>query len=158
MKQYIRLLLLPIFAFIFCGCEEEEAQLRFSKESVSDPSNVKIEYYSPDPLHCPKQYSIYANSAASELVLKCTNAKSIYLTYWPNDRYRCAEGYWTATLVDNRTIKITFDEVDDNLEFDSDDSTFSSDYLIVQSQTKKETLRDYIEICRSLKSRDPINR
>lgn len=156
MKQFVPFLLFPILAFLFCGCEEEEAQLRFSIQSVSDSNNVSIRYESPDPLHCPKEYTISANSAASELVLKCTNAKSIYLTYWPNDRYHSQEGYWTATLVDDRTIKITFDEVDEDLEIAPGELAFADDFLIVQSQTKKETLRDYIKVWRFLDSREPL--
>ena len=45
--------LLIIFSFITCiimtACSEEESPLLFSVESVSNPENVIMEYYSPDP-------------------------------------------------------------------------------------------------------------
>lgn len=153
MKKLL-LLLLPILGILFCGCEEEEADLRFSKVSVSDPTNVKIEYYSVDPLHCSKSYFITANSCVSELTIKCTNAQSISLAHATNNRFYCEGGRWTATLVDSKTIKIVFDEITDDVELDLGGSR---DWLVVQHSSAKEFLKESICVDRLYNFWTPLN-
>lgn len=96
------------------SCEEEESQLRFVTESVSDSDNVKIEYYSPDPCCVPKMYYITANNCASNLTIRCSNASSILFENRGgelSEEYACPEGRWKATLHDSNVITVSFDEV-----------------------------------------------
>lgn len=161
MKKFA-LFLLPLLAFAFTACEEEESELRFSTESISNPDNIQIEYYSPDPMHCPKTYSVTANSEAGELTLKCIDADAIYIAnelyYYDPDSYppssfTCTEGRWTAELVSPNTVTITLDKI----EYDPDASpTVSSYALALAANTKKGKLSTGIYITRLLNSSQPL--
>ena len=66
-----------LIAITLAACKEEEADLRFTTESNSNPAGIVVDYFSPDPLHCSKSYEIRANEQAGRLVLKCTNQPGI---------------------------------------------------------------------------------
>lgn len=66
-----------LIAITLAACTEEEADLRFTTESNSNPAGIVVDYFSPDPLHCSKSYEIKANEQGGRLVLKCTNQPDI---------------------------------------------------------------------------------
>ncbi len=47
-----------ISCLIVTACSEEDSPLMFSVESISNPENVRMEYYSPDPCCISKMYWI----------------------------------------------------------------------------------------------------
>ncbi|MDE7397706.1 MAG: hypothetical protein K2M98_08275 [Muribaculum sp.] len=140
--------LLILFSFIACiimtACEEEDSPLLFSVESISNPENVKLEYYSPDPSCVSKMYWIDANSCASEINIKCTNANSIFIEDHEgkiSEEYLCQSGLWKAKIVNSNTITFTFEDIDSDLYFDQ--VGFN-----VVSQTKKGMVRAGINVKR----------
>ncbi|MDE7408569.1 MAG: hypothetical protein K2N09_00945 [Muribaculaceae bacterium] len=140
--------LLIIISFIACvimtACSEKESPLLFSVESISNPENVIMEYYSPDPSCVSKMYWIDANSCASEINIKCTNANSIFIEDHEGkilEEYICSGGFWKAEIVNSNTITFTFDEVDSDLYLDQ--AGFN-----VVSQTKKGMVKTGIYVKR----------
>ena len=72
-----------IYFFIviaLAGCKEEEAALRFTQIPNSNPAGIKIDYFSPDPLHCAKSYEIRANSQGA--YSNCNAPTSPILRSW----------------------------------------------------------------------------
>lgn len=137
-----------IFSFIACviltACSEEDSPLLFSVESVSNPENVIMEYYSPDPSCVPKMYWVDANSCASEINIKCTNANSIFIEDHEgkiSEEYLCPDGFWKAEIVNSNTILFTFAEIDSDLYLDQ--AGFN-----VVSQTKKGMIKTGIYVKR----------
>ena len=156
MKKLILLFasLIPLLAFT--ACEEKDSPLRFSQEDISDSENVKLEYYSPDPTCVAKMYYITANSCASRISIKCTNANSISIENHEGkilEEYTSAQGQWKAELVNSNTITFTFNEIDPN---SIDESYYASEGFNVISQTKKGVVRTNISVMRLTKSTDPI--
>lgn len=140
--------LLIIFSFITCiimtACSEEDSPLLFSVESVSNPENVIMEYYSPDPLCVSKMYWIDANSCASEIKIKCTNANSIFIENHEgkiSEEYICSGGFWKAEIVNSNTITFTFAVIDS-------DSYLDQTGFNVVSQTNKGMVRTGIYVKR----------
>lgn len=149
------LLLGIMFMVSFAACEEEDSPLLFTQEEISDPDNVKLEYYSPDPCCVSKEYHISANSNASELTIRCTNANSIFITNRDGghlQEFTSADGKWKATLVDENVITFAFDEIwDDKAEFPV---IYQS--LKIVSQTKKGEVSTYIQVRRHLHFADTV--
>ena len=52
-----------ITCIIMTACSEEDSPLLFSVESVSNPENVIMEYYSPEPSYVSKRYWIFPSNA-----------------------------------------------------------------------------------------------
>lgn len=142
-------ILLPIIAIIFTGCNEDDSSILFSTENISNPDNVTIEYYSPDPSCLPYRYEITANSNQSEISLKCTNFSQIAL-----DKCDSEEGAdWTARLIDSNTIVISFDEI----ETDNDQETsVKIGYIEVSAIGKKGKVTTDIHIVRVVQYNDPL--
>ncbi|MDE6265103.1 MAG: hypothetical protein K2M11_08160 [Paramuribaculum sp.] len=156
MKKLVLLFacLIPLLAFT--ACEEKDSPLRFSQEEISNPKDVKLEYYSPDPSCVAKMYWITANSCASKISLRCTNANSIAIENHEGkilEEYTSAQGQWKAELVSSNTITFTFNEIDGN---SIDESYSTSEGFNVISQTKKGVVRANIGVTRLTKSTDPI--
>lgn len=149
MKKSVLYLLL--FAYALTSCEEKDAPLRFSTESISNSDNVSIEYYSPDPLHCDKSYHITADYEANELTLQCKNANNIYIANKDAESpsfYYSTEGQWSAEMIKPNTVKITFEKID--YEPDPDNISYAGkfDYLSLAADTKKSRLQTAIDIKR----------
>lgn len=151
MKKLLSLVSL-IACIIMTACSEEESPLLFSVESNSNPKNVVMEYYSPDPSCVPKMYWIDANGCASELTIKCTNANSIFIEDHEgkmSEEYLCPDGFWKAEIVNSNTITFTLTEID------SDQYLDMSGFNVV-SQTKKGLIRTGIYV-RRLPTTSPVN-
>lgn len=134
MKKLL-LLLLPLLALTFTACEEDDAELTFTTENNTDPGNITVEYYSPDPSCVDRMYWITAGSQGGELTLRCNNADAIFINNTANgatpSSYTSTRGSWTARIVSPNTVTITFDPIDDL------DSLNTNDYLTLASNTKK---------------------
>ncbi len=146
------LILFSFIAYIITACSEEDSQLMFSVENISNPENIKLEYYSPDPTCVSKMYWIYANRNASEINIKCTNANSIFIEDHEGKRleqYLCSDGFWKAEIINSNTITFTCEEIDSDLY--SDQVGFN-----VVSQTKKGMVRTGIYVKR-LPISTPLN-
>ena len=134
-------ILLPIIAILFTGCEEDDSPILFSTENISNPDNVKIEYYSPDPSCVPRMYTITANSNQSEISIKCTNFSNIDL-----EKCDCEEGAeMTAKLVDSNTVVVSFNEIEADNE---QEISTKSGYIGVSAIGKKDKVTTYINVCR----------
>ena len=129
---------------IMTACGEEDSPLLFSVESISNPENVIMEYYSPDPSCVSKMYWIDANSCASAISIKCTNANLIFIEDHEgmmSEEYFCSEAFWKAEIVNSNTITFTFAEIDS-------DSYLDQAGFNVVSQTKKGLIRTGIYVKR----------
>ena len=156
MKNLIFILAGIASLLLFTSCEEEDSPLLFSEEYVSSPENVKMEYYSPDPCCVSKMYWIEANSCASELLIKCTNANSIFIENHENsisEEYSCSKGQWKAEVNNSNTITFRFEELDHDLE----DTPLINVGFNVVSQTKKGLIRTSINVMRYTKNYDLSN-
>lgn len=146
--KHLTTLLLFIASLFMTACSEEESPLLFSVENISNPENVKIEYYSPDPSCVSKIYWIDANINASEITIKCTNANSIFIEDSGgnlSEKYICSRGLWKAEIVNSNTITFTIDEIKKDMV---DESYSSCIGFNVVSQTKKGTARTGIYVKR----------
>ena len=117
MKKFL-FIIMVIGCIMMTACSEKESPLLFSVESISNHDNVKMEYYSPDPSCVSKMYYIDANSCASEITIKCTNANSIFIEDHEGkilEEYLCSNGFWKAEIVNSNTIIFTLDEIDKDL-------------------------------------------
>lgn len=138
--------LLIIFSFIACiitSCSEEDSKLMFSVENISNPENIKLEYYSPDPSCVSKMYWIYTNSCASQINIRCTNANSILIENHEgkiSEQYLCSDGFWKAEIVNSNTIAFTLEEINCDLYLDQVGFNVS--------QTKKGIVRTGIYVKR----------
>lgn len=139
--------LVPLFAVLFNGCIEEEAELRFSINYVSGPENVRVTYESPDPMHCAKMYSISTNQEASEIILKCKNAKKIYIDNDPESpsAYTSEEGHWSAEMVGSNSVRIVFEKFEPN---DDDCDNFGRTNLEIAADKKGGKASEWIYIDR----------
>lgn len=155
----LSILFLSIFSLIMVACGEDEAELMFSVETISDRNNVKIEYYSPDPCCISKMYHILTNRLSSELTLKCTNADNITISSIPDTdnnsdiTYTSTTGHWTATIISSNTIRFTFDEIND---YSVDEIYSFHDILAISAKTKKGMLSTSIQIARLPHSSNPL--
>ncbi|MDE7413906.1 MAG: hypothetical protein K2N05_09005 [Muribaculaceae bacterium] len=140
---------MTIIANLFTGCEEDDSPILFSTENISNPLNVKIEYYSPDPSCVPRMYYITANSNQSEISIKCCNFNQIAI-----DKCDCEEGSdWTAKLIDSNTIVVSFNEI----EKDNDQETsILSGYIEVSAVGKKNKVTTGINIIRLANYNNPL--
>lgn len=157
-------IILPLIALAFCSCEEEESELIFSTENITNPENVKIEYFSPDPSCQPKEYVITTNNCESEITLKCKNANQIYLgikssSTDENDaetsssnEYNSLSEKWQVRIIDSNTLIFTFDKI--NLE-DTEDFIYSGVQILAKD--KKGQISSFIKILRLVKSSGPVN-
>ena len=148
MKKFLNILL-PIIAILFTGCEEDDSPILFSTENISNPDNVKIEYFSPDPSCLPRMYRITANSNESEISIRCTNFSQIAL-----EKCDCEEGAdWTAKLIDSNTIVVSFNEI----ETDNDQETSTkSGYIEVSAIGKNNKVTTSINIIRIVQYNAPL--
>lgn len=156
MKKAI-LLLIGIISLLYCtSCEEKDAKLSLSAENISNPENVRMDYTSPDP-HCiPMRYEVTANSCASEISIKCTNANSILIENHNGktvEDYSYYRGHWTAKIVNSNTITITFSEIDAT---HADKSGCVRDEFNVVSLTPDGKLSACVAIVRFTDSTAPI--
>lgn len=164
MKKYIFILLLA-FAVSCSDDINVEADLQFATESISNPDNVKIDYYSPDPSCMQKMYWVYANAAQSELTVKCTNFSPIIMGgYAPNyefgsdlghyegDTFISSKGNWSATLIDSETLKFSFKEITEvSSEADTADET-----MWITAKDKKKSLKTSFYVVRFLNTTQAI--
>ena len=144
-----KLLLLFIglwFMLSFTSCEEEDSPLLFEVVNVSDPQDVKMEYYSPAPSCMAKMYWITTNTNECELTIKCTNAGSVsVVNQYGKFVKECKnkESEWTAKVIDPITIRLTFNKLDDLEEHGSIRS-----YLTVVYTTKNGEITAQLSIDR----------
>ena len=173
MKQ----LLFPFLMLLACvsvvSCEEDDAELMFTTETCAPRSNVKIDYYSPDPVHVDRTYWITANCKASELVIKCSNASNLSIAglsdakpddYDPDvvlegivdgGKFISPNGYWSVTVVDDDTLKFVFDEVKEPNPHYIYGGVQSG--LTIVAPGPKGKLQTWISILRLLEYSTPIN-
>ena len=151
MKKLLCRIILPLFLFIFNSCEIEESPILFSVENISNPENVKVDYFSPDPSCVEKSYTIWADEKESVVTLKCTNADPIFFNKYgsTNMEYNSVYGHWSAKLVDSTTIIFSFEAVEN---FNSDEA-FIGDGLKIFAQDKKGIISTYISVIRFSYSR-----
>lgn len=173
MKQLMYSFLMFLISVSLVSCEEDDAELMFTTVACAPQSNVKIEYYSPDPVHVDRTYWITANKNASELVIRCSNASNISIVSLsdalPDDydpdvevdgivedaRFISPNGCWSVTLVDDNTLKFVFDEVKEpNLHYIYG---VVSSGLTIAAQGPKGKLETWISILRLLDNSTPIN-
>lgn len=159
-----------IFAVTFTSCEEDDSPILFSTTDNTDPQNVEIRYYSPDPSCVPRQYYIRTNRLKGELTLKCTSAQNLYFAE-PRDNSRvhfgvtesgeidlntlvCENGIWSVSIIDKNSLKFVFQEtpVNPDVEFAWDNS-----YLTVCAKEGKKVLETSIRVWRSLNDDSPVN-
>lgn len=155
MKKFSAICLF-IAGLILAACSEEESALLFTVESNSEPENVKMEYYSPDPSCVAKMYWIDANSCASTISIKCTNANDISIENHEgkvSEGYLCTSGLWRAEVVNSNTITFTFEEVCNEPE---DAPYIDSMGFNVVAQTDKGTVRTGIYVNRLMKSTESV--
>lgn len=142
---------------LFSCKEEKDSSLLFDEEYVSNSDNIILEYYSPDPgCGIPKLYYVTANKFAGELVLKCKNADVIAIKNYPDGvlhEYVSTDGGWKAEVVNSNTIKLTFDEIDQN---PGDDSGELQEWFKVVSLDQKDELSETISILRLAAHSDPL--
>lgn len=156
MQKYLSFLLMSFIAVAFTGCKDEDSSLIFSVENISDPKNITVEYYSPDPGSVSKRYWITANSNAGTLTLKCTNHNSIYI----DDLYKevdphiqvSEEGRWTAKIVTPNSITFTFDKVTGNPE-----KATASQWVILSANTETGKDSTFVTVRRLLLSDEPLD-
>lgn len=170
MNKYLSMVVSVFFALAFTACEEDDADLMFSVETISDSNNVKVEYYSPDPSCVPKMYHIVTNRLSSELTIKCTNADNITIGNIPDyddnfftdpvegnedaDKTYTSTTYnWTATLTDSNTIRFVFEEITGT---NTTESYFIDDFLVVSARTKKGNVSTSIQVTRIIESTKPL--
>ena len=147
----LTLFLLPLLVFAFCSCEEEEAELRFSTVSNSNPNTVRVRYESPDPMHCPKMYTIETNREASELILKCKDANNIYIANTEAESpsfYHCDGGHWSAEIISSNKVKITLEKYELDPETSGTPEYFKRNYLVIAAKPNHEELSTVIDINR----------
>lgn len=155
MKTFLYILLIPILAVALSSCEEEESPILFSTESISNPENVKIEYFSPDPSCQPKSYRVWTNSQESELKIKCTNFLTIFLDDigTSKDEYISTSGDWSAKLIDGNIIVFSFKKIDsDNV----DESYSTDDGIYIYANNKKGQVSTHITVTRFTKMTEPL--
>ena len=146
MKKLIALFSILFSLMSLVSCEEKDSPLLFAEEYVSNPANVKLEYYSPDPCCVSKMYWIKTNNRASKITIKCTNANSIFIENHEgnhSEEYISNEGQWKAEVVNSNTITITFDE----FVYSPEDPIYIGG-LNVASQTKKGLVGTSISVTR----------
>ncbi len=137
----------------FTSCSEEESPLLFSVEYISNPENVNIEYFSPDPKCVSKQYYIDANNCNSEISIKCINSSPVYIEDSKgrrSKRYISADGQWKAESVDSNTITFTFNDVDETLI--EDEYGYAYGGIMVVSYTNDGKLTTCISVSRLLRA------
>ncbi len=147
MKKLLLIILITA-GFIMTACSEEESHLSFKEENISNPDNVKMKHYSPDPSCVAKMYRIEANSSASEITLKCTNASTIFIEKYEgnlSEEFICLNGLWKAVIVNSNSITFTFEELDG---FTADEYPLNYVGFNVVSQTKKGMVRSSISVLR----------
>ena len=136
-------------AILFTGCEEDDSPILFTTENISNPDNVKIEYYSPDPSCRPRSYTITANSNQSEISIKCTNFSRINL-----EKCDCEDGTeLTAKLIDPNTVVVSFNEIAPNNE---QEISTKSGYIEVSAIDKKDKVTTYINVHRIAQYYNPL--
>lgn len=170
MKKLLFRLFPFLFVAVLCGCEEDDSPLLFDTVENTNPQNVKIEYYSPDPSCVPRSYTITTNGLAGELTLRCSNAQIIYFGeigsnsrawYGVTDSGEVDmntlvfdDGNWYVTLVDNNSLRFVFREsaVNPDLDF-----VLENDYVKVRADSKGKVLETTINVWRNLNLEAPLN-
>lgn len=155
-KLFLTLACMVAMLSIVSCKEEEETTLLFEVENISNPENVTINYYSPDPGCVPKMYWIEANSSSSEMILRCTNAGPIFFRISKDElseTYSCPEGHWEATVTDDNTVTFTFHEIgQDNI----DESYSVSRGFSIIAETKEGIIKTTVDVMRLTKSTLPL--
>lgn len=170
MKKYFVLLFSILFVTALCGCEEEDSPLLFTTIENTNPQNVKIDYYSPDPSCQPRSYTITTNRFAGELTIKCSNAPSIYFAEIGNNsraKYGVTasgeidintlvfdDGKWYVSLIDNNHLKFVFRETPVNPDLDF---VMENDFVKICAKSKNKVLETNISVWRQLNFDEPIN-
>lgn len=173
MKRLIHFYLVFFACLSVTSCEEDDSELMFTTQVCAPGTNVKIDYYSPDPAHVDRMYWITANNNTSELIIKCSNASNLSITalsdalpddYDPDvtvegivdgDTFTSPNGYWSVTLVDDNTLRFVFDKVKESNPHYENGAVGSS--LTIVAPSPKGKLQTGISILRLLYSSDPIN-
>lgn len=151
MKRINIILLILFFVPIFYSCQEEDAHLQFSVEFNSNPSVIKIDYWSADPSHVEKEYHISTDNAAGVLTLVCNNASSLYLDSGNNSEetssYVNEITGWSAEITDGKLIKFIFNEMELNPDLTLNDL---NTILVVYGNTGKKVELTRIHVYRDL--------
>lgn len=153
------------------GCEEEEAQLQFDALSATESRNMRIDYYSVDPMHMPKSYYIETNRLASELTIQCNNAESLYFGALRKNqvvhfdtlenglvdtrKIIFEDGDCKVSILNHNTLKFEFGEVPE-IPFGPQDYTFSA-YVPICSDKGGKTLTTVIDISRRFDLDTPVS-
>lgn len=144
--------LVPMLALT--SCEEEESPIRFSTAANSNPESFTYKYFSPDPTCIEKLHWIDADTDEGDIVLQCTTHSKIAITNElssPSDletnTYRSENGAWTASISDGNVLKIHFEKLDADNDYDD---RYIIENLGIAALTKKGMLIVYINITREL--------
>lgn len=144
--------LVPMLALT--SCEEEESPIRFTAVANSHPESFTYKYFSPDPRIFEKLHYIDADINEGDIVLQCTTHRKIAITNMlasPSDletnTYRSENGAWTASISDGNILKIHFDKLDADKDYDE---RYIRENLGIAASTKKGLLVVYISITREL--------
>lgn len=132
-----------IIAFVailsLASCSEEEAPKMMWEVSATPAENVKVVF---DP-RCYYQIQVAANGEAGEVILKCTNYKTLKI-----DGIITSEGEWInaecnfdINTSDSGVIKLILDKMPDGF-------TESTVYLHVNGTDGKHTNVNIIEVTR----------
>ena len=105
MKRTLYTLLFALsLALTSCG-GDKDSEILFSVETNSNPDNITLEYYSPDPSCVGKIYHLVVGKQSSgDIVLNCTNLTGIYIPEKFTPAEDCA---YTVTAKDN-TLTLHF--------------------------------------------------
>lgn len=136
MKKSFILLICLLSLLSFTSCKEEESPLLFSEVSVSNPEDIKMEYYSPDPCCVAKSYWITANTNASKITIKCTNANFLLFQNHKGetmDEYSSTKAKWTAKVENSNYITLTLYKITD---YSAEEAYLFSEGFNVVAKTK----------------------
>ncbi len=144
-----------IYFFIviaLAGCKEEDAALRFTQITNSNPAGIIVDYFSPDPLHCAKSYEIRANAQGGRLVLKCTNHDDIIVveSSLAGGTYTDIDGAYSVSYAKNE-ITIVFSK---KTETDADTKAYYSHINIIGAEDRGD-LQTNITIIRLFDDIEP---
>ena len=139
-------------AIALIGCKEEEAALRFTQVSNSNPAGIKVDYFSPDPLHCAKSYEIRANSQGGILKLQCTNLPDITVveSFLAGGTYTNTESEYSVSYNKNE-ITIVFSK---KTEADGETKAYYSHINVVGAEDRGD-LQTNITIIRLFDDIEP---
>lgn len=158
MATTVRITVIALISlFLFCGCDENDDDMLFLLDEISDTHNVQFDYYYTDESETSKMYWIGANSKEGSLVISCADVSSVHIENSKGEsftEYISAKGHWSARIVNSNTVVFTFDRIQpDN---DDSSSTVVERFNFV-GKTKKGNVRADVQVTRFTKSDSPVN-